>query len=127
MNLARFDRFRSPELQYRLADNAPVTEFHQLLEQRQRAGIDERGQSRLRGGDIDGGTGEDQLAYLGGKARGVEQRHPSALAKSNKIDAPAEVADQHIKSGEIVVDGKETHVRVGRAPMGHEQAPEPRL
>ncbi len=39
-----------------------------------------------------------------GKARGDHGRQPAALAKANKIDAPAEIVDHDHHVGEIVVD-----------------------
>ena len=104
MNLVGVDRFRSPELQHLVAKDATVAELHQFMKQRQRAGVGERGQCGLPGGNIDWRTSQHQFAHLGGKTRGIEQRQPAALAKPDQIDGAAELVDQHVEVGEIVVD-----------------------
>ena len=43
------------------------------------------------------------------------------MAKPYEIDQTAEMIDEDIEIGKIFVDSKKSHVRAGRAPIGHEQ------
>ena len=104
MNLAGVERLRSPELQHLVTKHAAVAQRHQFMKQRQRAGVGERGQCGLPGGNIDRRAGQHQFAHLGGKPRGIEQRKPATLTKPDQIDATAKLIDQHVEVGEIVVD-----------------------
>ena len=94
------------------------------MKQRQWTGVGERGQRGAPGGDIDRRAGQHQLAHFGGKARGIKQRQPAALAQPDEIDAAAEPVDRDVELGEVVVDAQVAHLRRGRAPVGDEQPPQ---
>ena len=66
MNFIVFERFRTPELLHRAAEHASAAEHHQLLEQRQRAGVGDRRQAGGRGGDVDGAPASTSLRTLAG-------------------------------------------------------------
>ena len=71
--------------------------------------------------DIDRRTGHHQLAHLGRKSCGIDQRQPASLAEPDEIDQPAEMIDEDVELGEIVVNAEKSHIGARRAPVGHEQ------
>ena len=121
-DLVGIGRVVAPERSDVAADHAAAAEFDQALKYSHGSSLGDRGQCRLSRGDIDRGAGHGKLAYFTGKPSGVDQRQPAALAKPDQIDQAAKLIDKDIEIGKIVVDSEISHLRTGRAPIGHEQS-----
>ena len=67
---------------------------------------------------VDGRAREHERVHLLGKARRNHRRHPTTLAKSDKIYATAEIVDRDDNLGEVIVDFQILHIVGGRLPIG---------
>jgi hypothetical protein len=113
---------RLPEVERAAAEHAAVAQPRQFVEQAERQAV--RGGANPRNAEvgIDRRGDQHQLAHLGGKARGIDQRHPAALAEPDQVDRRTQLVDRDIEIGEVAVDGKQPHVGGRGAPVGDEQA-----
>ena len=73
-------------------------------------------------GDVDRRADQHQPPHLLREARGIEQRHPAALAETDQVERRPDLVDRDIEIGQIVVDGEIPHLRRSRAPVGEKDA-----
>ena len=111
MDCLPVERAQSPKLSDTVSQNPAAPEVDQLLEDRHGSIAGQIREFRIAGGNIDRGPCQDQFSDLGGKARGIGQRHPAALTQANEVHCTAEFVHQHVKVGDIVVDRQQAHVR----------------
>ena len=116
----RSHRIHSPELQHFPPGNDAVANPDEFVKHRQRSCAGEIRQGGRRSRDIDRRAGQHQLADLGRKPRCVGKRHPAALAKTNQINRGADMIDEDVEVGEIIINAAETHLRRRRTPVGRE-------
>ena len=72
----------------------------------------------IAGVGVDRRAREHERIHLLWKARRDHRRHPTTLAKSDKIYAAAEIVDRDDNLGEVVVDFQILHIVGGRLPIG---------
>jgi hypothetical protein len=121
------DGFDAPEFLHSPPRNQSVAKPHQLVKHRQWGRFSKPRQGGHRRRYIDRRAGEHQLAHLGREARRVDQRHPAALAQADQIGHAADLVDDDVELGEIIVDAEKTHFGGRRAPIGHEYPLQPGL
>src|SRR6516225_4254443 len=120
-DLFSFHRPGAPELEHFVAEYEPVTETHDLPKDLHCGAV---GKCRQHGGGglgVDWSRSEHQFTNLARKPSSIDERHPAALAQTDQIDRRANLIDEHIEVGQIIVDPEKSHVGRGRVPVGGKQ------
>src|SRR6516225_4520841 len=120
-DLFSFHRPGAPELEHFVAEYEPVAETDDLPKDLHCSAVGERRQHGGRSLGVDWSCSEHQFTNLARKPCGIDERHPSALTQADQIDRRANLIDEHIEVGQVIVDPEKSHVVRGRVPVGDKQ------
>lgn len=110
-----------PERRHLLASHNAAAALDQPIDDMVRRFFHRLGERRACGFQIDGRAGEHDAADFMGKTRRIDKGEPTALARADQIDRPADLIHRDIEGGKLRVDSDQSRLGSGRLPLGKKE------
>lgn len=110
-----------PKRRHLLASHNAAAALDQPIDDMVRRFFHRLGERRACGFQINGRAGQHDAADFLGKARGVDEGEPAALARADQIDRPADLIHRDIEGGKLRVDPDQSGLGSRRLPLGEKE------